>query len=88
LRRGQPYTGQDPRFQDTLGKWVTAGRSTFKPDDRWARDGQGQPWQFGVLFVSPRTGKPYSRNAYKDAIRDNSARMIGKPITPHTTRYF
>ncbi|MEB3212853.1 MAG: hypothetical protein VKL39_15980, partial [Leptolyngbyaceae bacterium] len=83
-----PYQGSNPRYHGTQGVWMTAGRATFNPKDTEATDVQGNVWRVGHLFVTPTRGLPYNEIAYIEAIRCNSHRLIGKPITPHTMRYF
>ena len=86
---GQPYMGLDPRYRNTKGEWFSTGRAEFNPqDDVVITDADGVPWRVGFLFVSPKTGRPYSQYSYLETIRTNSHRLIGKAVTPHTLRYF
>jgi len=82
-----PYQWNDPRYQNTMGNWVTAGRSTFEAEDLVKTDTDGVLWRFGFLFISPKSSSPYSEYTYLHTIRTNSNRLIGKAITPHTMRY-
>ncbi|MGD1908322.1 MAG: hypothetical protein ACFB0C_20355 [Leptolyngbyaceae cyanobacterium] len=81
------YQGTNPRYQNTMGNWVSAGRSEFNPEDTVVTDVDGVPWRVGFLFVSPKTGLPYSEYSYLYTIQTNAHRLIGKAITPHTMRY-
>ena len=83
----QIYDWGDPRYAETQGHWFAAGRSTFDPQDTEAIDVDNVSWRLGVLFISSRTGQPYSERTYLYAIQHNSHRLLGKAITPHTMRY-
>jgi hypothetical protein len=87
-QNSQPYGWSDPRYHDTEGTWLTAGRSTFNPQDTLATDSDGVTWRTGHLFINCRNGRPYDEWSYFCTIQNNSYRLTGKAITPHTMRYF
>lgn len=71
------------------GRWFTSGRAEFQPHDRCVLPTSSeQPiWTWGYFFVTRQTGMPYEESGYAKSIRNNSFRLIGKKITPHTMRY-
>lgn len=87
-RGGQPYSGANPRYQQTMGDWLSTGRAEFEPQDSLITDAKGVPWRVGYLFISPKTGQCYSEYTYFYSIRTNAHRLIGRAVTPHTMRYF
>jgi hypothetical protein len=81
------YQGLKPELQGKMGRWITAGRSEFNPQDTEERDSDGCTWRWGYLFVGVKSGQMMTHCVYAKSIRSNSFRLIGKKMTPHTFRY-
>lgn len=85
----QVYDWWQPEMKGRRGRWITAGRLDFEPEDARClpTSQKTELWTWGYLFPMPRGGGLANPNAFAGSFEQTSHRLLNKRITPHTMRY-